>query len=112
MTTQPPTPIHTRADLIDLADRLGVRQDWHEPDEQNVTASVHGHSFDNAGLWPLADRFNITPDDQVMGIPTPVPTPSHIELHVTLHQNGQAVAVVNLATLFAWATGLEAHVGA
>ena len=33
-----------------FADERGMRVDWHEPDEQNVTAKVVGRKFDNAGV--------------------------------------------------------------
>ena len=100
MTTVP--RINTRAELIELAEAHGLRADWHEPDEQNITATVEGTGFDNAGFWPLA----AVPD-----LPR-----SAVEMYVTLRrstiENGQEikgapVAHVNLATLFAWATGHE-----
>lgn len=79
--------ITTRDELKKLADELGVRPDWHEPDEQNVTVTAKGHSFDNAGFWPE-------------------PTASGLmERHVVIKKDGKPVAAVNLATLFAWATG-------
>lgn len=89
--------INSRQDLLDLARQLGVRHDWHEPDEQNLTARVEGVSFDNAGFWPTAAVGN----------------PEIVEQHVILalmDDHGrpvQDVAVVNLATLFAFATGFE-----
>jgi hypothetical protein len=69
-----------------LANQLGVRADWHEPDEQDVTAQVRGVTFDNAGFWPSPDS-------------------PYAELHVVFYQDNQAVAAVNLATLCAWASG-------
>jgi hypothetical protein len=79
--------ITTRDELKELADELGVRPDWHEPDEQNVTVATKGRSFDTAGFWPE-------------------PTASGLqERHVIIKQNGKPVAAVNLAVLFAWATG-------
>jgi hypothetical protein len=87
--------INTRADLIDLARELGVRSDWHEPDEQDLTATTHGVSFDNAGFW---GRPYISSDDDKH---------EYTEQYVVLHKDGEPVAAVNLATLFAWATGLE-----
>lgn len=81
--------ITARADLTTLEHELGVRPDWHEPDEQDVTVEVHGNNFDNAGFWPV-------------GTPTGI-----VEQHVIIKQAGKPVAVVNLATLFAWAAGLE-----
>ena len=69
-----------------LAADLKVRHDWHEPDEQDLTARVEGVTFDNAGFWPASEA----------GLAAP-------ELHVVLTQDGHDVACVNLATLFAWA---------
>ena len=42
--------IRTKKELIALAKTLGVRDDWHEPDEAGVTAKVTGGKFDNAGF--------------------------------------------------------------
>lgn len=91
--------IDTRAELIAVARGLLVRPDWHEPDETEVTAEFHGKSFDNAGFWgavaeaEMVDRHG---------------TDVAVEMWVTLKQEGHPVAEVNLATLFAWATGYEA----
>ena len=73
---------------------LGVRPDWHEPDEQGLTATTHGVSFDNAGFWGQEYRGGMSGTE-------------FTEQYVTLHRDSQPVAHVNLATLFAWATGLE-----
>jgi len=88
--------IVSRAELVALAAELGVRRDWHEPDEQGLTVKVEGRSFDNAGFWPTAEAT-------AYGMPA-----SSVEKHVIIRKDGQDVAAVNLATLFAWATGLEA----
>lgn len=88
--------INSRRELVLLAQELGVRPDWHEPDEQDVTAHIIGPAlaFDNA---------------QGAG--------GHHELNVVLccrevdemgyTRRGPDIAVVNLATLFAWATGFD-----
>lgn len=81
--------IQSKAELVALAKRLGVRPDWHEPDEQGVTAGTHGTSFDNAGFWGSDNTCRTQ------------------EQYVVIRQDGEAVAEVNLATLFAWATDLE-----
>jgi hypothetical protein len=86
--------INTRAELVALAAELGVRADWHEPDEQGLIAIPEGFVFDNAGFWP--DRG----DNRYR-------SPDVIEQHIILRQHGKDVAAVNLATLFAWATGLD-----
>lgn len=95
-----------REQLCLLATYLGVRPDWHEPDEQRITARVEGNEFDNAGFWPEPTAHGTQ------------------ELHVILsriydndhddscpsdgscgHQRIEDIAAVNLATLLAWATG-------
>lgn len=83
-------PINTRADLAALAGTLGVRADWHEPDEQGVSARVVGDHLDNAMGSTATDNVGeynvvITREDDE-GEP-------------------QDFAVVNLATLLAFATG-------
>ena len=86
--------VNKQGDLVELAARLGVRPDWHEPDEQGITALVSGHSFDNAGFWGT----------ETGGLP-----PTAEEMSVVLCQVTNSglvpVAEVNLATLFAWACG-------
>ena len=86
--------IRKRSQLLELAKELGVRPDWHEPDEQEVTATTHGVSFDNAGFWDKTYRSTV--DNY-----------NYTERHVTLYKDGKPVAKVNLATLFAWATGFQ-----
>lgn len=94
--------INSRAELLALKKELGVQEDWHEPDEQEVAASIRGNHFDNAGFWGeepaarWAELYHENADD-VAGL----------EFWVTLYREGAAVAEVNLATLFAWATGFE-----
>lgn len=97
--------INTRPELLALKRELGVREDWHEPDEQEVTAYVRGNHLDNSGFWgedPAArwkELYHEDADD-VAGL----------EYWVTLYREGVPVAEVNLATLFAWATGYETDV--
>lgn len=86
-----PKRINSRSELVELAARLGVRADWHEPDEQDVTAETYGMSFDNAGFWA---------DGRSDG-------KRYEEMYVELRKDGEPVAAVNLATLFAWATGFD-----
>jgi hypothetical protein len=83
--------IITKAQLAELAKELNIQPDWHEPDEQEVTAVVRGERFDNAGFWGEARLTGRT----------------YEEISVILRHDGEPVAAVNLATLFAWATGLE-----
>lgn len=69
--------IHSPGELIKFAKKHGLRSDWHEPDEQGITAKVIGSSLDNAGV-------------------------GH-ELQVVLKKDGKPVLQVNLATLLSWA---------
>lgn len=93
--------IMTAAELRELAKQLQVRKDWHEPDEQEVTASVFGGSFDNAGFW--GDEEYITWVRRY-GRPR---ADRGIEMYVSIQQDGKVIAEVNLATLFAFACGYE-----
>lgn len=93
--------ITTRAQLVELADELGVRPDWHEPDwhepdEQEVNALVFGKSFDNAGFWGHHLDHNDSEEIYV------------VLYHMTsMGKIWTPIAAVNLATLFAWATGYD-----
>lgn len=69
--------IDSKKELVALKNWLGVRDDWHEPDEQDVSCHVEGCEFDNAGF--------------------------DTEMHVVLHQDGETYRV-NLATLLSWAS--------
>lgn len=97
--------IHTRARFIEWARENKLRPDWHEPDEQGITARVEGTplDFDNAGFWPFSDGYG-DPGDR------------RAELHVIFSESGiedgqtvrgRDLVCVNLATLCAWATGYE-----
>lgn len=88
MAVKEPRRLTRRSELVALAKAFGVRDDWHEPDEQEVTVSMRGRTFDNAGFWPAPDK-------------------TYEEMHVVIFRDGKPMASVNLATLFAWATGLE-----
>ncbi len=86
--------INNRNDLRKVAKALQVREDWHEPDEQSLTAEVKGTVFDNAGFWgPGFDS------------PIALISGSSREMSVVIKQNGMPMAEVNLATLLALATG-------
>jgi hypothetical protein len=91
--------IDTRAGLKDLARDLGVRPDWHEPDESGVNALVSGHMLDNAGFWGVGGTGTLPSAYQ--------------ELWVTITRKSDydgkdiPVAEVNLAMLLAWACGYE-----
>jgi hypothetical protein len=101
--------IHTRAQFVDFARRMGVRPDWHEPDEQGLTARVEGTplDFDNAGSWPAENGTNPPAELRTKG------WEGTVELHVIFSEKdveagkavrGRDIACVNLATLCAWAS--------
>lgn len=75
--------------LQEVASMLGVRPDWHEPDEQEVSAKFDGHCFDNAGFWPSSEVSKSIAENEGS------------EMCVILKKAGQPVAMINLATLFA-----------
>lgn len=84
-----PVPLENQEDLVRIARELGVRDDWHEPDEIGVYARVIGDHLDNA-MGSTHDRncgeYNV------------------ILTRWDTDQDGeQDVAVVNLATLLSWA---------
>jgi hypothetical protein len=92
--------IDTKDQIKALAAKLGVRLDWHEPDEQKVTVQVAGDTFDNAGHWGTAWDASRARYQEELG------PRIHLgggEFCVTVLQDGQPVAEVNLATLFALA---------
>lgn len=104
--------ITNRAELVELGRELGMRPDWHAPDEKGVTAYVEGSDldFDNAGHWPQRQGHGYDRDADGNA--------RRSELHVFLarkewdeaahvYRRGPDIAVVNLATLFAWAS--ESH---
>jgi len=54
-----------RRNVIEFAETTCVRRDWHEPDEQDVTATVGGNNLDNAmGNSGECGEFVITLYDQ------------------------------------------------
>lgn len=81
--------IRSPEELAAFADKFGLRFDWHEPDEQEMTVKVVGESFDNAmGTQPWPDMEG----------------GYRQEITVALLHEGLCVAVINLANLLAWAS--------
>lgn len=74
-----PAFVNNREAFCLFAKALGVRHDWHEPDEQGVTVAFGGLNFDNAMR-------------------------NQTEKHIIIKVNGKSVAWVNLADLCAWAS--------
>lgn len=79
--------ITSKAELQALARELKVRPDWHEPDEQEVDADVHGCHLDNAGSWG-AETLGQRP---------------YQEYWIEIIQDETPAAEVNLADLLAFA---------
>jgi hypothetical protein len=86
--------IHSKKVLIKLAKQLGVRPDWHEPDEEGVDAKVFGNNFDNAGFWPKGSGAKNFDGKEVV-----------LEKHVVIYKDKKPVAAINLATLLSFACG-------
>jgi len=84
--------IRSKEQLQELAKRLGVRSDWHEPDEQGLEAVIFGKGLDNA----MGSGYGVTkalePDQDG-------------EMNVVLLKDGEPCAAINLAWLLAWACG-------
>lgn len=105
--------INTVAQLRELQQALKVRPDWHEPDEQDVTARVFGFSFDNAGFWGSEGKVTTLPQDERQEkwfnhyntASELARREDHEEMYVALYRDGDRVAEINLATLFAFACG-------
>lgn len=73
--------IWTLKELLKEKKKMGVGDDWHEPDNQSITAFVVGEEFDNAGCGN--------------------------ELNVIVQYEGRPLFAINLAILFALATGYK-----
>jgi hypothetical protein len=87
----------TRGELKALkafAKEYGLRPDWHEPDESEVTAVLRGTSFDNASPLPNTD-FEEDLQRQHEG--------GYLEKHIILKVEGKPVFCINLACLLALA---------
>jgi hypothetical protein len=83
-----PVRIENLQTLLHVYSQIGVRPDWHEPDEQKVAARVRGWTLDNAGFWPNDTHQQLARQKAT-------------ELYVELIKEDKVVAQVNLATLFA-----------
>jgi hypothetical protein len=109
--------IRTRRELQRLAKELGVREDWHEPDEQGLDAVAFGGNFDNAGHWglehlsraELRSRAQLSAESDSIGCAVIDLDEANLftEMFVVLYRENRAIAEVNLATLFAFACGYD-----
>lgn len=82
----------------------GIRSDWHEPDEQDITATVIGHNLDNASTHVddvydhdrSYDSFTVVLHEQAID-----------EENSLVTGPGKPLAYVNLAQLLSWACNFE-----
>lgn len=84
-----PVRVLERRDLLFFAKKAKIGEDWHEPDEQDITARLFGDSFDNTGSWARDQELYYSIIE---------------EHHAVLYYKQYPVIAVNIATLFAWAT--------
>ncbi len=80
----------TRTKLRAFAEKYHLREDWHEPDEQGVSAVVRGRELDNA----FGDGGGFEGERP-------------FEKVVVLKVNGEDTLQINLATLLALACQSE-----
>lgn len=99
--------IDSKLQLQVVSDVMGLSPDWHETDNRGLSVT-----FQPGALTALTEETS--PSNHPLVAPAPVPvafdnamTPSvdGLEGCVILHKDGEPFAVVNLATLFALATG-------
>ena len=88
--------IDSQGALKALAKELGLRDDWHEPDNHELEAVCFGERFDNAGFWGRSVRETIADGH--------LPQCSQ-EMSVMLVHDGKPIAEINLASLFSMACG-------
>lgn len=98
--------INTPQELAEFAEKHELRRDWHEPDEQDIDATILGCHLDNAHGsrgFDLRKPMNslAESDNDVLGL-----RGYHDEMRVVLHKRdgGSVLAVINLASLLAWAS--------
>lgn len=87
--------INTPGDLRAFQREHGLRDDWHEPDEQGVEARVYGAVLGND--HPPGHGLEL--DEELMPVSEP------LEMQVVLIVDGEPKAVVSLATLLSFACG-------
>lgn len=102
--------IHSQLELANLSTLLEAG-DWHEPDEQGLTAKVYGASFDNAGFWPMPRRrMDMTEPPERHPLYDPE---RGTEMYVVIYQGHdqdvtdhepEPVAAINLCDLLNWAS--------
>ena len=79
--------IDNKEELKSLRDRLGARQDWHEPDEQGLTVEFVYSKYDTEKEGNFDNAF----------------TRGDHESHLVIRKYGKPVAKINIAMLLCWA---------
>lgn len=96
-TTSDPVPvpmIREPYDLMMFRNQHGVREDWHEPDNQNISARIIGRHLDNAmGSTTRHEHTDWGGEFNVV----------LTRMDETDREIQEDLAVVNLATLLSWA---------
>ena len=83
--------IRSARDLAAFADGEGLRPDWHEPDEQEVTACARGHRLDRSPEGLMLELCRAVWDEAASD-----------------YLPGEALAEVFLVDLLDWGSGWEA----
>jgi hypothetical protein len=88
--------VDSQKSLVALRDSLGVRPDWHEPDEAEVSVAVVSPKSEGGGNYNLVQtkirRFDNAFSDKT-------------EAHIVIYKEGKVAGRVNLAYLFSLACG-------
>ena len=99
--TVDPEPVAERMrdphDLTEFADKYGLREDWHEPDEKSISARIIGRHLDNA-MGSTTRHEHADWGGEFNVVLTFVEYDEESNEHTS-----RDLAVVNLATLLSWA---------
>ena len=95
--------INTREEMKELQKELGVRHDWHEPDESGVEIIFVGRKFDNAmPTFAVSTYENGSPKEVVE--PTHPNYLDHIcENSIVFLKHSKPIAAINVA-IWCWIT--------
>jgi hypothetical protein len=88
--------INSQSALIALRDSMGVRTDWHEPDEQEVSVSIVSTKYVGNSTYNLTET-KVRNFDNAYGDKT--------EAHIVIYKNGCVAGKLNLAYLLSLACG-------
>jgi len=86
--------------LASLADTLGLRSDWHEPDESDVTATLVNPTYKGGNLFNLRETKIRHLDNAYT---------DRTEAYLAIYKDGEVKARINIATLLALASGYDSR---